>query len=42
MNQDCKEKIDVGHYYGDLGIAFFRGGGGVGSNEHIMLHPFHA
>ena len=27
MNQDCKEKIDVGHYYGDLGIAFFRGGG---------------
>ena len=41
MNQDCKEKIDVGHYYGDLGIAFFRGGG-VGSNEHIMLHPFHA
>ena len=36
MNQDCKEKIDVGHYYGDLGIAFFRGrGGGVKWAHHV-------
>ena len=38
MDQDCYEKIDVGHYYGDLGIVFFWGGE---SNEHIMLHHFH-
>ena len=28
IDQDCYEKIDVGHYYGDLGIVFFRGGRG--------------